>query len=278
MNQAVFNSSVTMGQAQHKMDTVSDNMANLDTHGYKRRDTSFADLMFQQVNNQRVGPYEEGRETPEGIRRGSGAGVAQTAIRMEQGALQETGRTWDLALTEPDYFFEVAAGDDGSRRFTRDGAFYLSPDPANEGVNFLVDGNGENVLNADGEPVEVPATAEDGMMQVNAFGEVLQLGPDGEETVVEQLNTVNITRPQLLESTGENLLQFPDLAELELDEADVLEETAGAEVIQPEALEQSNVDMGQQMSDMIAAQRHYQLNASALNMTDQMRSMIANLR
>lgn len=276
MNQAMINSAVTMGQIQQKLDTVGDNLANANTTGFKRRDTSFSDLLFQQVNNQRTGPFEEGRNTPEGIRRGSGAATAQTAMRFEQGSLQNTGRELDVALTQPGFFFEMTAEDDGTRRFTRDGAFYLSPNPENEAENFLVNSAGEFILNAEETPIAVPAPSTE--LRISETGAVFITGEAGEEMAVDQLNLVNISKPQLLNSAGGNAFVFPDLAALDLAEDDVLEAAAGTEVFQSGSLEMSNVDTAKQMSDMVAAQRFYQFNASAINMTDQMMGMVTNLR
>ncbi|PRO65777.1 flagellar hook-basal body protein [Alkalicoccus urumqiensis] len=274
MNQSMINSAVTMGQIQARLDTAGNNLANANTTGFKRRDTSFSDLLTRQVDNQRVGPYENGRLTPEGIRRGSGAGVSQTAVRFEQGSLQQTGRPLDLAVTQPGYFFEVAPDEEGNRRFTRDGAFYLSPNPVDDTENLLVDAEGSNVLDAAGNPVTLPVT---GDITVREDG-TITVTEDGVEEEIGQLNLVNITKPQLLENAGNNHFRFPDLDELELEEADVLEAAAGTDVVQQGALEASNVDMGRQMSDLMAAQRHYQFNSSAINMTDQMMGMVTNLR
>ncbi|NJP37402.1 flagellar hook-basal body protein [Bacillus luteus] len=274
MNQSMINSAVTMGQVQYKLDNVGHNLANADTTGFKRRDTSFADLMFRQVQNQRVGPYEEGRDTPAGIRRGSGAGVAQTAIRFEQGTLQQTGRDLDAAITEPGFFFELAAAEDGTRRFTRDGAFYLSP--AEDGTNQLVNGEGEYILGADGAPAAIPENYAG--LRIDETGGIFVTDEDGTEIAAGALQTVEITKPQLLEQQGGGIVSFPDLEELGAAEADVLADGNGAQVVQQQALEMANVDTAKQMSDMVAAQRHYQFNASAANMTDQMMGMVTNLR
>ncbi|SDO07397.1 flagellar hook-basal body protein [Alkalicoccus daliensis] len=276
MNQSMINAAVTMGQIQQKLDTVSNNLANANTTGFKRRDTSFSDLLFQQVNNQRVGPYEEGRQTPGGIRTGSGAATAQTAMRFEQGSLQQTDRPLDVALTQPGYFFEISPDEDGTRRFTRDGAFYLSPNPADEMENFLVNSEGEYVLNTNEEPLVIPFPAQD--LRISETGAVFYTAENGEEIAVDQLNAINITKPQLLANTGGNNFVFPDLEALDLVEADVMEQAGGAEVFQAGSLEMANVDTAKQMSDMLAAQRFYQFNSSAINMTDQMMGMVTNLR
>ncbi|MBU9710596.1 flagellar hook-basal body protein [Evansella tamaricis] len=276
MNQAMITSATTMGQLQHKLDVTSNNLANMNTTGYKRRDVSFQDLLFQQVNNQQVLSQEVGRSTPYGIRVGSGAALAQTALRLDQGALQTTGRTLDVALTEKDYFFEISPAEDGTRRFTRDGAFYLSPNPEVPGENHLVNHKGDYVLSSAGTPITLPAQYRD--ITITEDGSIVVTGLDGESQTVSQMQVLQITKPQLLNALGENNFGFPDLGELGLGMDDVLNETAGTAVFRQGALEMSNVDMGQEMTEMLLAQRNYQFNARAISITDQMMGLVNNIR
>ncbi|RKL68027.1 flagellar biosynthesis protein FlgG [Salipaludibacillus neizhouensis] len=276
MNQSMINSAVTMGQLQLKLDTTGNNLANVNTTGFKRSDTSFADLLFQQVNNQSAANQEVGRLTPNGIRVGSGAAVAQTAVRFEQGSISQSGREFDVALTEPGYFFELAETPGGDRQFTRDGAFYLSPNPNNNTQNFLVNSQGDYVLSAAGEPIELPSSYDD--FQINEEGAITVTLNDGTLVDAGQLQLVNITKPQLLASIGENNYVLPDLDALDTDLADVLEEAAGAQVFMQSALETSNVDSAKEMTDMMEAQRSYQFNSKAISITDQMMGLVTNLR
>ena len=277
MNQSMINSAVTMGQLQHKLDTVGNNLANVNTIGFKRRDVSFNDLLFQQVNNLNRTEFEGGRETPLGIRRGSGAVAGQTEIRFDQGTIRETDRELDFAMTEKGYFFEISQDDDGNRRFTREGNFYYTPNPADDEENFIVNSQGDFVLGADGDPLVVPVP--NNGVSVSANGTISVELEDGDVPVeVGQFQTVNITRPQLLENVGENNYVFGNLDELELGFDDVLEETAGDDVMRQSALEMSNVNMGLEMTSMVEAQRAYQFNSSAIGITDQMKGLVTNLR
>ncbi|MCR6098530.1 flagellar hook-basal body protein [Salipaludibacillus agaradhaerens] len=276
MNQSMINSAVTMGQVQQKLNTIGHNLANANTTGYKQRDTSFADLLFQQVNNQPNVAREIGRQTPNGIRVGSGGAVVQTAVRFQQGAIQETGRQLDVALTEPGYFFELSPTETGERRFTRDGAFYLSPNPNAPGENNLVNSEGEFVLAADGNPISIPGGFEEFTITDN--GTIQIALPDGTFQDVAQLQLVNITKPQLLVNLGDNNFTFPNLDELGFGIDDVLEESAGTGVFQQSALEGSNVDLSKEMTNMLEAQRFYQFNSQAISITDQMMGLVSNLR
>ncbi|MFA9560206.1 flagellar hook-basal body protein [Evansella sp. AB-rgal1] len=275
MIQSMINSSVTMGQLQRKLDTIGHNLSNSNTTGFKRRDVTFSDLLSQQVNNQNVVHHEIGRQTPNGLRVGTGAAVAQTALRLQQGSIQTTERPLDLAITENSYFFELEEAD-GNRRFTRDGAFYLSPNPNNPEENLLVNQNGEFVLSAEGNRITFPSQYEDILISNNGMIEVRTTNEGN--VVVGQLQLVQITKPQLITMLGNNTFVFQNLEQQQLNYGDVLNEAAGTDVIMQRALEHSNVDMGKEMTELMLTQRNYEFNARAISITDQMMGLVNTIR
>ena len=99
-----------------------------------------------------------------------------------------------------------------------------------------------------------------------------------ESEVIGQLQLVEVIKPQLLTALGENAFVFPDLDELDLEMADVLEEAAGTDVFRQGTLEMSNVDLGQEVTELTLAQRSYQFNARAISITDQMMGLVNNIR
>ena len=266
-----------MGQLQKKIDTIGHNLANSNTNGFKKRETSFNDLLFQQINNQPRTNEEIGRRTPNGIRQGSGAKLSETNLRMEQGAIKVTDRPLDLALTKPDQFFELLVDENGefATRYTRDGAFYLSPDE--DGQMYLVTSNGDFVVDTDGDPITVPENFKN--IKITDAGEITVTYDDNTEEYVGQLQLVQILRPQLLLSTGDNQYALPDLEQLNLVEDEVyqlVEDEDGS--IQQGALEMSNVDVATEMTELMTAQRSYQFNAKSISIADQMAGLVANLR
>jgi flagellar basal-body rod protein FlgG len=276
MNQSMITASVTMGQLQKKLDTISHNVANVNTNGFKRRDVQFQDLLFRQLNNQTVRSQETGRNTPFGIRLGSGARVSQTNVRMDQGAIIQTGRPLDISLSEKGAFFEVLPTDaGGDRRFTRDGAFYLSPNPANDDELFLVTGGGDYVMSSQGTPMIIPTNYNTITVADNGIIEVVL--KDDTQLNVGQLQLVKITKPQLLQSVGDNFFSFPNLEELGLNFGDVIDNVLNGGVIQG-ALEGSNVDLGKELSELILAQRAYQFNTRSISIADQMMGLVNNIR
>lgn len=277
MIQSMLTASVTMGQLQKKLDTISNNVANVNTNGFKRREVQFSDLLFQQVNNQSVNRQETGRNTPYGIRVGSGAKVGETSVRLEQGSIIQTGRDLDVALTDKNVFFEIVPTEEGQpRQFTRDGSFYLSPNPNNADELFLVNGDGKYVMSENGGTITVPANFDS--LKITDDGRI-NVTMNNLELTVGRLQLVEVTKPQLMRNIGDNVLSFPDLANLGLnidDVLNVLPQNQG-KLIQG-SLEGSNVDMGRELSELLLAQRSYQFNARSVTMADQMLGLINSIR
>ncbi len=272
-------SSVTMGQLQKKLDTISHNLANVNTQGYKRREATFSDLLFQQVNNQSSDRYEEGRLTPNGIRVGSGAKIGQTALRIEQGSLQSTDRPLDVAITQKGHFFQIGVNVDGAleTRYTRDGAFYFSPVPGNEALLNLVTQDGDYVL-GQGGPITIPANHSE--IQISNRGTITARFEDGTTEQVGQLELVNVERPQMLVQMGQNNFGLPgNLAELGYVAADILGVIPNGQVsVEQNMLEMSNVNLQKEMNDLMLAQRSYQFNSRSISMADQMMGLVNGIR
>ncbi|MFB5662716.1 flagellar hook-basal body protein [Alteribacillus sp. HJP-4] len=279
MYSSMISSANTMGQIQQQMDGISNNLANTNRTGYKRREASFSELLFQQMNNNTAPNTEAGRLTPLGLRSGAGAAIAQTALRLEHGSLQETGRDLDFALTEKGYFFQVESMNnqgEAETQYTRDGSFYLTENPDNPDTWTLVNNEGDYLLNNDGERMNVPGTASNFQL---ADDGTLTAEVDGEEAEIGQIELARATKPQLLEAVGGSNFRLPDLEALDLEEADVIEFVAGenSRIIQG-SLEQSNVDLSKEMTDLTTAQRSYSFNSRALSQGDQMMGLINSIR
>ncbi|PWW31227.1 flagellar basal-body rod protein FlgG [Cytobacillus oceanisediminis] len=275
MNRTMITATNTLAQLQKQMDIVSHNMANIDTTGYKRKEANFTDLLFQQYNNQKNQDFEAGRLTPAGIRQGVGAKLAQSQIVMKQGALKATERPLDIAFTmEGQYFRVLEQTDEGTAvRFTRDGAFYLTPISENE--TMLVTGDGYPVLDENNNSIIINGQAKN--YKVTNNGRFIAEAANG--TVQEfNLSVVQVNKPQFLEQKGGNLLGLPDGIEGE----EIFTELNGALRSQigmaQGALEQSNVDMSKEMTDLINLQRAYQFQSRSVSMADQMMGLVNGIR
>ncbi|MBP1971682.1 flagellar basal-body rod protein FlgG [Virgibacillus natechei] len=277
MSRMMIQAAVTMDQLQHKLDLIGNNMANSQTTGYKSREAEFSSLLFQQINNVSGDPENEGnRLTPEGIRVGSGAKLGTANLDFTSGTITETGRALDTALRGDNYFYQIQDTENDGEviRYTRDGSFHLSPVNDTEDV-MLTTSDGNPVLGQTG-----PIVMEDGFdsIDIQANGQIM-VGRGDQTEVVGELDIVEVIRPQLLEATGDNNFQLPDLAELGFEMDEIIQATDPTiDVIQSNALERSNVDVSKQMTDLITAQRSYQFNAQTISIGDEMKGLINQLR
>lgn len=268
MNRSMIAASVTLGQLQHKLDTVANNIANVNTNGFKRREVSFSDLLFQQMNNLPTGG--PGRLTPHGIRSGTGGAVSGTTLRLEQGTLKQTERMLDLALMQPEYFFQVLHN--GEVQYTRDGAFYLSQ--SRPGYLNIVTGDGAYLLGTNG-PIEIPENYKS--ISINKNGQIEVTLRNNTIYNAGQLSLVNVERPQYLQAVGNNRFAGPE-PNTGIALADILTVENGAEVIVQGALEMSNVDLSREMTSLIEMQRHFQLSARSLTIADEMMGLVNRIR
>ncbi|WP_141604650.1 flagellar hook-basal body protein [Terrilactibacillus laevilacticus] len=279
MQRSMITSSVTMGQIQKQLDMIANNLANASTTGYKSKNATFTELLEQQIDN--INPQEDKapRLTPAGIRSGTGAKIDDIKTDMTQGGIQSTDRDLDLALTSPDQMFEIGVSNGTGGRvtqYTRDGAFYLSVDAQNPDQVNLVTRNGQAVLDSNGNPINLPSGTKS--IEVGPNGEVTAIMPNDARQTVGQIGIVTINRPELLESRGDNLYGLPNMQALGLTVADVLTQTPMADrAVKSHALENSNVDMTKEMTDLVTLERSYQFNARALTMSDQMSGLVNNL-
>lgn len=273
MDTSMITSAVTMGQIQKKIDLIGNNLSNAQTTGYKSRTSEFTALLSQQIQNMPPKADPGARLTPDGIRAGSGAALSDTQKNMSQGAIKKTDRTLDLALTDPNQFFQVNVNDSNgtsSVQYTRDGSFYLDVS------RQLVTADGASVLDANGRPINIPANLSD--IQFNENGMINGKLPNGQTVTLGRLGLVAISKPQLLQAEGNNTFTLPNLQALGFQTTDVLQPVNGQGSVMQGALEGSNVDTAKELTDLISIQRAYQFNAKAMSISDQMMGLINNLR
>jgi flagellar basal-body rod protein FlgG len=276
MNRTMLTATNTLNQLQNKMDVISHNIANVDSTGFKRKQATFTDLMVQQFQNQSDPQSEVGRLTPNGIRQGTGARLAQISSVGSLGSIKTTDRQLDMALTKEGQMFRVLVqGENGSEvQYTRDGAFYLTP--VSETENMLVTSAGYPVLDENNDTILISAEANEFQLQGNG-----NLVVNGGASIPLGVSFVN--HPQFLVQTGANLLGLPDnLADLNVNEADVITNLIGParnEIsMRQGALEQSNVDLSKEMTDLIEVQRSYQFQTRSISIADQMMGLVNGIR
>ncbi|MCE4049674.1 MULTISPECIES: flagellar hook-basal body protein [Bacillaceae] len=280
MNRTMLIATNTLTQLQKQMDTISNNMANVDTTGYKKNNATFTDLLVQQVNNQKDLAQEVNRQTPNGIRQGNGAMVAQTQTVMTQGTLKTTNRPLDTAFTSEGQLYRVLVqnGQNTEVQYTRDGAFYLSPVSNTE--NMLVTKQGYAVLDENNNPIMLDKNVSQyTLSETGTLSATLNNG----QTQNVNLGVTAVNYPQFLEKKGDNLYGLPaNLDELNMTRDQVLTDLDGAlrgEVsVQQNVLEQSNVDMSKEMVNLMSTQRSYQFQSRAITIADQMMGLVNEIR
>ncbi|MDQ0162589.1 flagellar hook-basal body protein [Aeribacillus alveayuensis] len=262
----------TMNQLQKQIDTIGHNLANLDTNGFKKTTSSFHELVKQQINNQPDERKEVGRLTDYGIRVGNGAKL-QSKVVFEQGVIKKTNRELDIALTNPYQFLQVQVN--GEIHYTRDGALYLSP--ANDGTNrlMLVTSDGYSIVDENENPIYLDDSFKEIIISPNGMLTAVSRN-DNDPNQIVQLGIVKVNRPDMLAAQGNNLYRF---TEENPDYVEMLNGDLRSEVsVQQGALEGSNVQLATEMTDLITAQRSYQMNARSISIGDQMLGLINNVR
>lgn len=277
MSRMNIQAAVTMGQLQNKLDLIGHNVANLNTSGYKAQSANFSSLIYQNIDNLRdQAANAPGRQTPHGIRLGSGARVGHTNINLSTGSLNVTNRGLDIALLRDNHLLQIEVTENGNTetRYTRDGTLYLQP--IDGGQVMLSTSDGHPVIGQTGGAIIFDDNMED--IRINEVGQIVTLR-GGTEFVEGGLALVEAVRPQFLQSAGKNLFRLPDLTDTTYVAEDIV--TAVDQYdneIQSGTLEQSNVDLATQMAELLQTQRAYQYNARTITMHDQMRGLINQLR
>ncbi|TSI07414.1 flagellar hook-basal body protein [Lysinibacillus sp. BW-2-10] len=269
----------TLGQLQSQIDTISNNIANSNTTGYKAREARFSELLYQQFENDQLDLTV--RQSPVGIRYGVGAHISQIQMNTKQGSLQLTDRDLDFAFTKENQYFNVIMPDgvNGQRTaYTRQGDFYVTPVAA--GQVMLVNNEGYAVADSNGNAISFP----DNMKNFNLSegGTLLVNYPDGTSLNFE-LAVTQIQKPQSMEQLSGTYIALPtNLDELGLTEADLYTDLLGAARTQVgmtnQKIEMSNVDVSKEMTDLINAQRSYQFSSRAITIADQMLGLINGIR
>lgn len=273
----MISSMVALNNLQKRIDVISDNVANLNTVGYKSKDSTFEDTLTR-VQNQADEMMLPGRSSSKGFNVGFGAKTTAPMLSFTQGVVKDTDLPTDLAI-QGNALFKVETPNGVA--WTREGDFQLHPDPQDPEQAYLTTSEGYYVLNTDGERVQIPANS---TLQVGDKGQAAGVDADG--NVVWDAGTLQldyIQRPEGLAQLADNLYGIASGANqndvlasvIEMDPADP--RATGVSVKQ-KALEQSNVDLSKEMTDMIQIQRAYQLSARALTSSEAMMNMANHLR
>ncbi|MBV7395344.1 flagellar basal-body rod protein FlgG [Mameliella sediminis] len=251
-----------MTAQQMRVEVISNNLSNMSTTGYNARRAEFADLHYQQMARAGTVSAADGTVLPTGIQLGLGVRPAAVSMQLEQGALSATGGDLDLAI-EGGGYFEITLPS-GQLAYTRDGGLKRS----GEGL----------IVTSEGYPVspEIVIPADARSISINADGEVYAYFLDDPEgQLLGQFTMAGFSNPKGLEAIGSNLFLETEAS------GPALQSTPGQDglgTVRQGYLEGSTVDAVREITELIAAQRGYELNSKVISAADQMLGATAQVR
>lgn len=248
---------------QANINTISNNLANVNTTGFKKNRTDFQDLIYQ-TERMAGTPATPLTTYPTGIQVGHGVRVAATQRDFVQGSLKETGNVSDMAISG-EGFFRVTMPN-GSYGYTRDGAFTIDSN------GQLVTSNGYKVQ----PPVTLPHDFIHNTLTVSQQGRITVKVPGKQNPVqVGQMRLYRFVNPGGLNAVGQNLFKTTAASGPAIG---AQPGQNGVGQIQQKFLEMSNVSVVKAMVNMIVAQRAYEMNSKAIQTTDTMMGIADNLK
>jgi flagellar basal-body rod protein FlgG len=260
MDPALRAAATGMMAQQTRTEVIANNLANVNTPGFKRSRAHFEDLLYQTVQGQQVLGDPDAQVAP-AIQVGRGTRLAGVQRLHEQGPIEQTGRNLDVAI-EGDGLLQVQLPTGGTA-YTRDGSLQIS----DQGV--LVTSGGYAIQ----PPVRVPSDASE--LTISATGVVsVRRGNDIQPTELGRIELARFANPSGMLSLGQNLLA-PTISSGQPVVGFPGDEGMGH--LQQGSLEGSNVEIVQEMVEMIAAMRAYEINSKAIKTSDEMGQIANNI-
>jgi flagellar basal-body rod protein FlgG len=244
---------------QMRMSVISNNLANVNTTGFKRDRAAFEDLLYQTVR-QPGGQVAADAQAPTGLMLGTGVRIVSTEKSHTQGSLMTTKNALDIAI-QGDGFFQINQPD-GTTAYTRDGAFKVSAN------GQIVTSNGALLAPGITIPPNVAAitVGQDGTVNV-------ELANGAGQQQIGQIQIARFVNPAGLQSLGQNLLrETPASGAPQVQNPGL----AGSGQLMQGALEASNVNVVEEMVNMIETQRAYEINSKAISAVDGMLRFLNN--
>lgn len=251
-----------MAAQQTRVEVIANNLANMSTTGYNARRAEFADLHYQQVARAGTINASDGTVLPTGVQLGLGVRPSSVSIELLQGTLSQTGGDLDMAI-EGAGLFEVTLPS-GISAYTRDGAFQRSADGL--------------VVNSDGYPlvpnITIPGDAR--AISMNADGEIYAYFTDTVEAeLLGQVTLANFVNTKGLEGIGDNLFLETGASGTAIID---VPGASGLGTLRQGYLEASSVDAVREITELIEAQRGYELNSKVITAADQMLGATTQIR
>lgn len=270
MMRSLWTAASGMISQQTNVDTIANNLANINTVGYKKETAEFKTLLYQTIQEKTTDNNGDPKPTSAQV----GLGVRNSAITSQytQGSLQETGNTYDFALQGSGFF--MVQMQDGTVGYTRSGSFNLSM--GNEGM-VLATSSGNPVLDVNGKPIVFGPEYNADKLTVDEDGNFCY--PDEKNNAQPIGITIGVAQfnnPAGLLKTSDSIVKETDASGEAVWGVNVL---ANSKVtIKQGYLEGSNVQTADEMVNLIVAQRAYEMNSKIITATDEMLQQANNLR
>lgn len=260
MDPALRAAATGMMAQQTRTEVISNNLANVNTPGFKRSRAHFEDLLYQTVQGQSI-LGDPSAETAPAIQVGRGTRLAGVQRMHEQGPLEQTGRNLDIAV-EGEGFFQLQMPN-GETSYTRDGSFQISDQ------GLLVTSGGQALQ----PPIRVPKDSAE--LTISATGIVtVRRGKDIQPTEIGKIELARFANPSGLLSLGQNL--YAPTASSGQPVVGFPSDEGMGRTLQG-SLEGSNVEIVQEMVEMISAMRAYEINSKAIKTADEMGQIANNI-
>ncbi len=251
-----------MSAQQMRVETIANNLANMSTTGYNPRRAEFSDLHYQQVSRPGTINASDGTVLPTGIQLGLGVRPAAVSVHLGQGSLAATGNDLDVAIDGRGYL-EVTLPS-GRTAYTRDGSLKRS------GEGLIVTSDGFSVS----PEITIPSDARS--ISINASGEVFAYFDEATEgQQLGQIDLAGFTNAKGLEALGGNLFGETEASGPPLLSTPGLD---GLGTVRQGYLEASSVDAVREITELIEAQRGYEMNAKVITAADQMMAATTQVR
>jgi len=261
MMRSLWTAATGMAAQSLNVDVISNNISNVNTTGFKRGRANFQDLMYQQIKSPGSEASSAGTQVPTGIQIGLGVKAASVDSIFSEGSFQQTDNPLDLTIQGRGFFqIQLPSGDTA---YTRAG-------------KFSIDSQGQ-IVTQNGDPVQpgitIPSDAQS--IHISQDGTVSVIQPAGTQTVVGQIQIADFINPAGLTHLGSNLFQTSN-ASGEAVIGNPSENGLGS--VGQGMLEMSNVSMVEEMVNLIAGQRAYEMNSKAIKAADEMLQTANNVR
>lgn len=272
MIRALWTGASGMRAQQFSIDTISNNLANVSTSGFKAESPEFKTLLYQTMS--RSSEDDNGNVKPTNLQVGLGVKYVATSRNFETGNFNETGASLDMAL-EGEGFLAVQVGD--QIYYTRDTSLKLG---RYEGEYVLTTAEGYPALNTNNEPIPIPSNVVIDEIIITQEGNIQYVDPEGNGTTVQdlgmQFSIVQFQNKQGLEAVGSNFFRTTDASGEPMPEIDGNLPTITK--MRQGYKEASNVQVATEMVNLIVAQRAYELNSKSIQTADSMLELANNLK